>query len=194
MNSLQTLPPQVLIPGTSARAVGSVMAMVLFVIILIMMVYALRHAVFTLRRLLCRQRHPHQFAISSSVASMAVGRDVLTVRHWLNQKTGVLLSVEQYTNPSCRLLWWGQSYRFELWQTYILVWVKQLDISLVASTGKAVARKLGLMWQVESPVDDLPSGRTMPILHICFGTLFDILIFVALYSWAASNAPAQATS
>ena len=59
MNSLQTLPPQVLIPGTAAHAVGSVMAMMLFVIILIMMVYALRHAVFTLRRLFRRQRHPY---------------------------------------------------------------------------------------------------------------------------------------
>ena len=34
----------------------------------------------------------------------------------------------------------------------------------------------------------------MPVLYICFGTLFDMLIFVALYSWAASNAPAKATS
>jgi hypothetical protein len=34
----------------------------------------------------------------------------------------------------------------------------------------------------------------MPVLYICFGTLFDMLIFVALYSWAASNAPAQATA
>lgn len=34
----------------------------------------------------------------------------------------------------------------------------------------------------------------MPVLYICFGTLFDMLIFVALYSWAASSAPAHATS
>jgi hypothetical protein len=34
----------------------------------------------------------------------------------------------------------------------------------------------------------------MPILYICFGTLFDMLLFVALYSWAASTAPAHATS
>lgn len=59
MTSLQTLPPQVLIPGTAAHAVGSVMATILFVIILIMMVYAVRHAVFTLRRLFGRQRHPY---------------------------------------------------------------------------------------------------------------------------------------
>lgn len=30
----------------------------------------------------------------------------------------------------------------------------------------------------------------MPILSICFGALFDVLIFVALYSWAASTIPA----
>ncbi len=59
MNPLPTLPPQVLIPGTAAHAVGSVMAMALFLIILIMMVYALRHAVFTLRRLFGHQRHPY---------------------------------------------------------------------------------------------------------------------------------------
>ena len=34
----------------------------------------------------------------------------------------------------------------------------------------------------------------MPILYICFGTLFDMLLFVALYSWAASTASAQATT
>jgi hypothetical protein len=33
----------------------------------------------------------------------------------------------------------------------------------------------------------------MPILYICFGTLFDVLIFVALYSWAASTIPQNAT-
>jgi len=34
----------------------------------------------------------------------------------------------------------------------------------------------------------------MPVLYICFGALFDVLVFVALYSWAASKLPAQATS
>ncbi len=34
----------------------------------------------------------------------------------------------------------------------------------------------------------------MPLLYLCFGTLFDMLIFIALYSWAASNAPAHATT
>ncbi len=33
----------------------------------------------------------------------------------------------------------------------------------------------------------------MPVLYICFGAVFDALVFVALYSWAASNAPAHAT-
>ena len=33
----------------------------------------------------------------------------------------------------------------------------------------------------------------MPVLYICFGAVFDALIFVALYSWAVSNAPARAT-
>lgn len=33
----------------------------------------------------------------------------------------------------------------------------------------------------------------MPVLYICFGAVFDALVFVALYSWAASNAPADAT-
>lgn len=34
----------------------------------------------------------------------------------------------------------------------------------------------------------------MPILYICMGTLFDMLIFIALYAWAASTAPLKATS
>jgi hypothetical protein len=33
----------------------------------------------------------------------------------------------------------------------------------------------------------------MPVLYICFGAVFDALIFVALYSWAVSNAPIRAT-
>lgn len=34
----------------------------------------------------------------------------------------------------------------------------------------------------------------MPLLYICFGAVFDALVFVALYSWAVSNAPADATT
>lgn len=37
------------------------------------------------------------------------------------------------------------------------------------------------------------SSLFMPILYICFGAVFDVLIFVALYSWAASTLPARAT-
>ena len=33
----------------------------------------------------------------------------------------------------------------------------------------------------------------MPVLYICFGAVFDALVFVALYSWAVSNVPANAT-
>ena len=33
----------------------------------------------------------------------------------------------------------------------------------------------------------------MPVLYICFGAVFDALVFVALYSWAASNAKPRAT-
>lgn len=32
----------------------------------------------------------------------------------------------------------------------------------------------------------------MPLLYICFGAVFDALVFVALYSWVVSNAPADA--
>ncbi|RYF01879.1 MAG: hypothetical protein EOO32_02200 [Comamonadaceae bacterium] len=33
----------------------------------------------------------------------------------------------------------------------------------------------------------------MPVLYICFGAVFDALVFVALYSWAASDLSPQAT-
>lgn len=33
----------------------------------------------------------------------------------------------------------------------------------------------------------------MPLLYICFGAVFDALVFVALYSWAVSKAPKNAT-
>lgn len=33
----------------------------------------------------------------------------------------------------------------------------------------------------------------MPVLYICFGAVFDALIFVALYSWAVSKSPADGT-
>lgn len=52
-------PPDVLLPGTLAHAVFEALAWVLFVIILLMMVYALRHASFTLSRVFGRQRHPY---------------------------------------------------------------------------------------------------------------------------------------
>jgi hypothetical protein len=32
----------------------------------------------------------------------------------------------------------------------------------------------------------------MPILYLCFGTVFDLMVFVALYSWLASMAPPHA--
>ncbi len=32
----------------------------------------------------------------------------------------------------------------------------------------------------------------MPILYLCFGAVFDLMVFVALYSWLASMAPMQA--
>lgn len=34
----------------------------------------------------------------------------------------------------------------------------------------------------------------MPLLYLCLGAVFDALVFVALYSWAVSNAPAKATT
>ena len=33
----------------------------------------------------------------------------------------------------------------------------------------------------------------MPVLYICFGAVFDALVFIALYSWAVSDVPANAT-
>ncbi len=33
----------------------------------------------------------------------------------------------------------------------------------------------------------------MPVLYICFGAVFDALVFVALYSWVVSDVPANAT-
>lgn len=33
----------------------------------------------------------------------------------------------------------------------------------------------------------------MPVLYICFGAVFDALVFVALYSWAVSQTTAEAT-
>jgi hypothetical protein len=32
----------------------------------------------------------------------------------------------------------------------------------------------------------------MPLLYLCFGVVFDVMIFVALYSWLASRVPADA--
>ena len=34
----------------------------------------------------------------------------------------------------------------------------------------------------------------MPVLYICFGAVFDALVFVALYSWAVSDARPEATT
>lgn len=34
----------------------------------------------------------------------------------------------------------------------------------------------------------------MPVLYLCFGAVFDALVFIALYSWIVSNVTAEATS
>jgi hypothetical protein len=34
----------------------------------------------------------------------------------------------------------------------------------------------------------------MPILYLCFGIVFDVMVFVALYSWLASRLPASAVA
>ncbi len=34
----------------------------------------------------------------------------------------------------------------------------------------------------------------MPMLYLCFGVVFDVMMFVALYSWLASGLPAEALS
>ena len=36
------------------------------------------------------------------------------------------------------------------------------------------------------------SALSMPLLYLCFGAVFDLMVFVALYSWLASRAPAHA--
>ena len=32
----------------------------------------------------------------------------------------------------------------------------------------------------------------MPVLYLCFGAIFDLMVFVALYSWITSQVPAEA--
>jgi hypothetical protein len=34
----------------------------------------------------------------------------------------------------------------------------------------------------------------MPLLYLCFGVVFDVMVFVALYSWLVSRVPADAVS
>jgi hypothetical protein len=36
------------------------------------------------------------------------------------------------------------------------------------------------------------SALFMPLLYLCFGLVFDVMVFVALYAWAVSHAPARA--
>ncbi len=48
-----------LVPSFKDYPVASVMAMLLFIIVAIMMVYGVRHFVFTMNRLTARQRHPY---------------------------------------------------------------------------------------------------------------------------------------
>ena len=38
------------------------------------------------------------------------------------------------------------------------------------------------------------STLVMPLLYICFGAVFDVLVFIALYSWVASKSPLNATN
>lgn len=48
-----------LVPSFKDYPVASVMAMLLFIIVAIMMLYGVRHFVFTMNRLTARQRHPY---------------------------------------------------------------------------------------------------------------------------------------
>lgn len=38
------------------------------------------------------------------------------------------------------------------------------------------------------------SVLVMPLLYICFGAVFDAIVFIALYSWVASKSPLSATN
>ena len=38
------------------------------------------------------------------------------------------------------------------------------------------------------------STLVMPLLYICFGAVFDVVVFIALFSWVASKAPLNATN
>ena len=38
------------------------------------------------------------------------------------------------------------------------------------------------------------STLVMPLLYICFGAVFDAIVFIALYAWVASKAPLNATN
>jgi len=38
------------------------------------------------------------------------------------------------------------------------------------------------------------STLVMPLLYVCFGAVFDVLVFIALYSWVASKSPLNATN
>ena len=38
------------------------------------------------------------------------------------------------------------------------------------------------------------SPLVMPLLYICFGAVFDVLVFIALYAWVASKSPLNATN
>ena len=38
------------------------------------------------------------------------------------------------------------------------------------------------------------STLVMPLFYICFGAVFDVIVFIALYSWVASKSPLSATN
>lgn len=261
------------------------------------------------------------FALARLALARAHRRHIQVRQHRAINRVAVgpsmLLQVFLLPALFCGLLVWGQPFLFELWRDYILAWSQQLEIPLAANTSSVVAGKLGLVWEVANPLQDLPSaaalvltalltlaaflasfamtGRMhplryvvrilcavqglalvyflltpasfpydvanhagdlatmgyvimlaipvmlavgyyvlnialstkilhtvmillyfvvlvpfqiiahvlilqhfslllMPLLYMCFGSLIDMLCFIALYSWAASNAPAKATT
>ena len=111
--------------------------------------------------------HPADFPYSISRHS----EDLMTIGYTLMLATPVMLAIGYYIL--------NQSLPVKVFHTALILLFMAVMVPHQVLVQAFIMQHLSVLF--------------MPVLYICFGAVFDALVFVALYSWAVSNAPIDAT-
>lgn len=111
--------------------------------------------------------HPAEFPYSIARHS----EDLLTIGYALMLATPVMLAIGYYIL--------NQSLPAKLFHTSLILLFMAVMVPHQVLVQAFIMQHLSMLF--------------MPVLYICFGAVFDALVFVALYSWAVSNVTVDAT-